>query len=679
MMELIFFYINQSKTKFIEKQGFNFSSRYRFSVEYDKGTYILKGNECEKQLSQNFFDETGCVTNVTAIVGENGSGKTTLLTKLLEYSGQVKDEAHDSDYDAFFTEEYEIDKVVSIYWDGGNLVCYHNIDEFKSDTKLLKENRIFYFTQGSDILKNMIANDKGFCDISKICVSNSMYALNNEVVPIGNLEQLNINMNSMQELGNRFFRKKIRSNNHIAGGYFEIQDIMANEKRMMDFQYILDILYLDYIHSNQMDSLFAENIGKVLYVQFHTAGKILNDYYRKKLTDKSADKEWAIYYDVVMKNAFGEFDYELVKNDICFHLYTNLLYELIVGLEIENEDQVKDKKELLRLIEKLLDQIKEKDNSTYEVLEDAYAEIQEYEKVLEKAEIVKSSLPSSDWGYWRWSRLEYRDKERANRDEETDIYQSFMKVIKKSVFERRYSFVLKYIDIQGIELASGERALMNFFSWIYFVPKFTQIMREENQASMLHKNILLLIDEIDLYCHPLWQQKMLTFLIDELKSQYSDKNVQIIFTTHSPIILSDIPCGNIIFLKRENARCKVDDNNLHAETFGANIYKLFNNAFFLGQKGQIGEFSRNKIQTIIDKVSPEMHEEEGAVYHEIPKKEVVELEKEIALIGEPIVRNKLYDMLYKCQYCSKDSQKRKLELYRRKLEKLEEEMRHGAN
>ena len=82
MMELIFFYINQSKTKFIEKQGFNFSSRYRFSVEYDKGTYILKGNECEKQLSQNFFDETGCVTNVTAIVGENGSGKTTFYNVL---------------------------------------------------------------------------------------------------------------------------------------------------------------------------------------------------------------------------------------------------------------------------------------------------------------------------------------------------------------------------------------------------------------------------------------------------------------------------------------------------------------------------------------------------------------------------------------------------------------------
>lgn len=138
-MELIFFYVNQSRTKFIEKQGFNFSSRYKFSVEYDKGTYILKGFECENPLPQNFFDETGCITNVTAVVGENGSGKTTLLTKLLGYSGQVKDKDHAPEYDAFFAEEYEIDKAISIYWDGNDLVCYHNIDEFENDTELLKE------------------------------------------------------------------------------------------------------------------------------------------------------------------------------------------------------------------------------------------------------------------------------------------------------------------------------------------------------------------------------------------------------------------------------------------------------------------------------------------------------------------------------------------------------------
>lgn len=680
-MELIFFYVNQSRTKFIEKQGFNFSSRYKFSVEYDKGTYILKGFECENPLPQNFFDETGCITNVTAVVGENGSGKTTLLTKLLGYSGQVKDKDHAPEHDAFFAEEYEIDKAISIYWDGNDLVCYHNIDEFENDTELLKENRVFYLTQGSDLLANMIANDKGFFDISKICVSNSIYGSNSEFVSMGNLEQLSLNMNSMQGLGNRFFRRKIRTNNRIVGEYFEVQDIMANEKEMADFQRILDILYLDYIHSNKSGSLFAENVGKYLSVKFHTSGKILNDYYSKNMNDKNADKEWLNYYDCVNENIFKEFDYESVKNDICFHLYTNLLYELMVCLMLENENHVKNKKELTKLIEKLLEQVKRNGSSAYEVLASAYAEIQEYEKVLEKVEVVGNTLPPSDFGYEICGQLKYKDKNKEEESDadEIDTYQNFIKLIKKSVFERKYSFVLKYIDIQGIELASGERALLNFFSWIYFVPKFTQIMREEKKESVLNKNILLLIDEIDLYCHPLWQQKMLAFLIDELKNQYSDKKVQIIFTTHSPIILSDIPRSNVIFLKRENDRCKIDDNRLHSETFGANIYKLFNNAFFLGQKGQIGEFSRNKIQVIINKISPKLDPEEGAVYHEISKKEAAELEKEIVLIGEPIIRNKLYDMLYKCQYCLKEPQERKLEIYRKKLQKLEEEMRHDIH
>ena len=134
-MELIFFYVNQSRTKFIEKQGFNFSSRYKFSVEYDKGTYILKGFECENPLPQNFFDETGCITNVTAVVGENGSGKTTLLTKLLGYSGQVKDKDHAPEYDAFFAEEYEIDKAISIYWDGNDYLPQIRAQPLKSTWK----------------------------------------------------------------------------------------------------------------------------------------------------------------------------------------------------------------------------------------------------------------------------------------------------------------------------------------------------------------------------------------------------------------------------------------------------------------------------------------------------------------------------------------------------------------
>lgn len=654
IMELIFFYVNQSRTKFIEKQGFNFSSRYKFFVEYDKGTYILKGFECENPLSQNFFDETGCITNVTAVVGENGSGKTTLLTKLLSYADELNEEMYNLNNSDFLTAVHEVDKIVVIYLDGTQLCCYHNMEKFEVKTELLPGKNIHYLGPKSEELKSMISRQEVLYDISRICVSNSMYAENTPFFSTETLGQLNLNMNSLQMLGKRFFRKKIRDNARIVGEYYGVQDIIVNEKQITDFQHILDILYLDYLRSNGINSVFAGNIGRNLFVSFRSIREVLNNYYNNSLSDEDQGAYWRTYYeDIISQDILGQFDSKSVEDEVCIDLYINVLHELILCLE-KNQgiNSIRNKGELIKTIEDLLAEVKKIGSSAYEVLLEAYEEIQEYDKILGRTGEIIST---------------------------TDTYQNFMKLIKKSVFERKYSFVLKYIDIQGIELASGERALLNFFSWIYFVPKFTQIMREEKKESMLHKNILLLIDEIDLYCHPLWQQKMLAFLIDELKNQYSDKKVQIIFTTHSPIILSDIPRSNVIFLKRENDRCKIDDNRLHSETFGANIYKLFNNAFFLGQKGQIGEFSRNKIQAIINKISPKLDPEEGAVYHEISKKEAAELEKEIVLIGEPIIRNKLYDMLYKCQYCLKEPQERKLEIYRKKLQKLEEEMRHDIH
>lgn len=672
-MELVFFYINQTKSKFIEKTGFNFSPRYKFEVEYDGQIYTLKGIERKKALQGKFFDETGCVTNITAIVGENGSGKTTLLTELLSYSGAVKDENHTSDYEAYFEEQYEIDKAISIYLDGEDLLCFHNIDKFRIDTNLLETRNVCYLKQGSYEIGYMIANHKGPFDISKICVSNSAYVEDNGLIPTGVIEQISLNMNSIRILGNRFFRKKTKTSNRIKSGYYEIQDIMTNSRQMMEFQRILDILYIDYLHTNKSSSMFSEDIGKKINIRFHTVRKIFNDYYKKNTGDRYEEEHWKIYYDKVMKEIFAEFDYNTVASDICFNLYTNLLYEILALLEFPEIKSVKSKQELIEWIKELLTESREL--LTYDVLKEAYEEIVAYENILKKAEIVKNTLPPSDWAYEACGQLEYKGKNTETVETEKDIYQQFMELIRKSVFDQPYSFVLKYIDIEGIELASGERALLNFFSWIYLMPRFNQIIngKEANSETKIHKNILLLIDEIDLYCHPLWQQKILNFLIEELKKQYSDKKVQIIFTTHSPIVLSDMPRSNVIFLKRENDKCIMDDTGLHEETFGANIYKLFNDAFFLGQKGQIGEFSKNKIQTIIDKIRPELEMEKGAVYPHISKEETEMLEKEIALIGEPVIRNKLYDMLYKCQCTSENSKQRKMEFYRRKIQKLEEE------
>lgn len=42
-MELVFLYVNLSRSKFIEKSGFNFSPNYNFEVNYkDGGMNFLK-------------------------------------------------------------------------------------------------------------------------------------------------------------------------------------------------------------------------------------------------------------------------------------------------------------------------------------------------------------------------------------------------------------------------------------------------------------------------------------------------------------------------------------------------------------------------------------------------------------------------------------------------------------
>ena len=78
-MELIFLYINHSKSGFIDKQGINLNSQYYFEVTYEEEKYILFQKKKTEVKHSGFFDDSDCISNVTAIVGENGSGKTTLL------------------------------------------------------------------------------------------------------------------------------------------------------------------------------------------------------------------------------------------------------------------------------------------------------------------------------------------------------------------------------------------------------------------------------------------------------------------------------------------------------------------------------------------------------------------------------------------------------------------------
>lgn len=166
------------------------------------------------------------------------------------------------------------------------------------------------------------------------------------------------------------------------------------------------------------------------------------------------------------------------------------------------------------------------------------------------------------------------------------------------IFTERKSYVLRYIRIRDLEMSAGERAMQNLFSWLVLMPQLDQIMSITRD---LPTSKLLLIDEPDLYSHPEWQKMVIKQIIDTI-NKVETMPVQIVLTSHSPIILSDFSSKNVIYLysDSEKNRTLVDGDKEHKNTFGANVYSLFNDAFFM-ESGVVGEWAKSKIYDVYSK------------------------------------------------------------------------------
>ena len=181
-----------------------------------------------------------------------------------------------------------------------------------------------------------------------------------------------------------------------------------------------------------------------------------------------------------------------------------------------------------------------------------------------------------------------------------------------------------------MSLSTGEQRILRFFADIYYC---AAELKEEFETNVF------LFDEIDLSWHPEWQRKMVFYIkdiFDNIITQNSERRMNLIFTTHSPFILSDMTRNNVVLLVRNKKGNSIAVPNIN-DTFGANIYDLFNNNFFLGDcEGicTIGEFAKQKIQKIQAELSKKS--KTNKLYSDPSK-----LFEQINLIGEPIIRTAL--------------------------------------
>lgn len=161
-------------------------------------------------------------------------------------------------------------------------------------------------------------------------------------------------------------------------------------------------------------------------------------------------------------------------------------------------------------------------------------------------------------------------------------------------------------------------------------------LAENNSDSDYERNAVLLLDEIDNSLHPEWQRKIIAALVAFIDKVYQGTNTQIVLTTHSPIMLSDIPRQDTVFLKKDSETGRTISVESE-ETFAANIFSLFRNAFFLDESG-IGSFAEEKLCNLITKIRKLYSNDEKTVMSIDEKKK--EIEKCIRCIGDTYVQHK---------------------------------------
>lgn len=228
------------------------------------------------------------------------------------------------------------------------------------------------------------------------------------------------------------------------------------------------------------------------------------------------------------------------------------------------------------------------------------------------------------------------------------------------------------VDIQFQEkgsfnsLSSGEKQMI--FSISSIVYHLTNLKSIDSEERISYKYFNIILDEIELYFHPEFQRKYIYELLRSIKSMnFYLCGINIMFLTHSPFILSDVPNQNILRLI-DGFQDQYDENS---KTFGANIHELLANDFYLA-KGFMGEFAKEKILDLI--LYLKFNEEDSNSIKSKLSWSEASAKGIIDIVGEPIIKERLESLFEKKFYKNdKDYYLNKIKEYELKLKKIDYE------
>jgi len=589
-MELVYLWVEKYKN--IHNQGFNFSPR--FECEYKDEILTIK----PKEHIENFFGDN---INITAIVGENGSGKSNILEALVSLFDE-KGIPIDADYHmcAIFYDESKKDyysKEINCS------ICKFITDPMEDSEKLVKKSVSFSKYESQSFLLHYNYTLDFLDNNENNIYFNKMYhKVDNYKVPIllqPDKSDNKINLNIIDYFATRdMFEFVFKENLSVEN----IEKFFKPEKFKLSFHF-------SYIYGDsEQDENFSKDTSLFDYIKSHSLNGNLNiyDYY-----NSNGIEDYSSFFENITRDGLILLtQFYILKKSI-----RNI--NLIIKEELKTSLNILDKKfdTALHIIE-------------YNTFEELFSSEHYYQTYK-----IKDSFEFIEFLKEQKEDFQLTDKKQLI-SENQELIKNLAPWITIDIYDGR--------DVSLSELSYGQKFM------IRFLYSLLNQLRNLNSHSE-YKDILLLLDEVENGLHPQWQKEFIKLLIDVLNSflkKYPKRfRFNIISTSHSPFIISDLPKENVIFLKDGENVSKTTNIN----PFGANIHTLLSDGFFM-EGGLMGEFAKGKIQEILNFLDMDKK------LKTIKENQVLSI---IKSIGEDFLREKLLSMYdYKFGISKEDKIKR---------------------
>ena len=569
VMEMVFVWLSS----FMEDKPFqaSFNPCYSFRVTCDRK--LNSSNKLEVYFQDNnfnIFDQSksrGNICNVTALIGNNGAGKTKFIKKLCN----IWDDLFISDNINQYLDEYII-----AFLDNNRIVVYNNLTnglemDAMSDLNLIM---IKEKTQLIHLLRNtyigLFSNVFSYQDYRKVLLSKH-----------------GMNISLMHMLA--------KAPDFSMGGSFE---------------------------SNLFDVISAYSILETKRGLEFLAEMKENDILPFAITNVDIYRmpEMRIYPVLHISEDDPE-DFKNIQKEI--NQYLNKIYSAIKRTQIPNQERFCFAAFFLYLEDYLFLRIKKQYKGEFQdieiLLKNFLQEITEgdlrngcansmilswFEQAFQMRQDKSGYVLLDDFkAVW-----EFLVSEHENDFLNGDYYHLKIKGNRKE-FAKILDFYNHYVaSTRGLSeylrfswgLSSGEQALLSMYARLKLL--------KDNMVSFTHSRgylanddartqLIMFMDEADLYLHPTWQQNFLDYILTFFNKYFSDFKIQLVITSHSPVFLSDIPHYNIV---------RLDERNIEGKTFGANIYNLYKNNFFTLQTEwnvTIGKYAIGQINDVSNTLS----------------------------------------------------------------------------